>query len=51
MRVGRFGDACIRIQNSGVEDVDHIASMTYEGNIKKVSDEISKELASSKAEA
>ena len=40
MRVGRFGDACYRIQDSTVEDIDNMQSSIYEGKLLKISNEI-----------
>ena len=35
MRVGRFGDDCIRIQDTAVEDVDEIQMQKYRGDLLK----------------
>lgn len=51
MRVGRFNDACIRIQDSTVDDVDNMQSALYEGNLKRISKEIAAEQAGPKLEA
>ena len=51
MRVGRFNDECLRIQDTTFEAVDRIKNAERKGKIASLSDNVDKHISQKKQEA